>query len=210
MSSSEPDTERLLERAAHGDDAARQNLLTHHRDRLRRMVRIYLDRRVAARVDPSDVIQEALAEAARKLPTYLRDRPLPFYPWLRRITWERLAKVHRAHLHTGMRSAAREEPGGLPLPDESAADLARRLASSGTSPSNRVVQQETRDRIRQALDRLGERDREVLVMRYLEQLSNKEIAAALGITEGAVKVRHLRDLDRLRGLLGGDWEGAEP
>jgi RNA polymerase sigma-70 factor (ECF subfamily) len=210
MSSSDPDTERLLERAAGGDAAAGEDLLASHRDRLRRMVRVYLDRRVAARVDPSDVIQEALAEAARKLPAYLRDRPLPFYPWLRRIAWERLVKIHRTHLRAGMRSAAREEPGGLPLPDESAADLARRLAASGTSPSARLVQKELRDRIREALDRMGPRDREVLVMRYLEQLTNKEIAAALGVTEGAVKVRHLRALERLRGLLAGEFEGAEP
>ncbi len=204
------DTQQLLDRAAHGDDAAGHELLARHRDRLRRMVRIYLDQRIASRVDPSDVIQEALAEAARKLEDYLRQRPIPFYPWLRRIAWERLVKIHRRHLHARIRSTAREEPGGLPLPDESAMDLARRLAASGTSPSGRVVREEVRSRVRTALDQLGPRDRDILVMRYLEQLSNKEIAAALGITEGAVKVRHLRALERLRTVLGAEQEEVGP
>jgi RNA polymerase sigma-70 factor (ECF subfamily) len=210
MPTAEPDTEQLLERVGHGDDSARQDLLARHRDRLRRMVRVYLDRRVAARVDPSDVIQEALTEAARKLPAYLRDRPLPFYPWLRRIAWERLVKVHRRHLGAGIRDATREEPGGLRLPDESALDLARRLVAPGTSPSNRLVRDELRDQVQAALGQLGERDRDLLVMRYLEQLPTRDIAAALGITEGAVKVRHLRALERLRGLLASEFEGIDP
>jgi RNA polymerase sigma-70 factor (ECF subfamily) len=209
MSLEDMDTDRLLEQVRQGDNAARQDLLGRHRDRLRRMVRVYLDRRLAARVDPSDVIQEALTEAARKLPAYLRDRPLPFYPWLRRIAWERLVKVHRRHLSAGVRDATRETPAGLGLPDESAWDLAGKLVASGTSPINRLVRDEMRARVREALSRLGERDREVLVMRYLEQLSTKEIAAALGATEGAIKVRHLRALERLRGFLADEYGEAQ-
>src|SRR5207248_2646216 len=88
------ETEELLARARRGDDSARQTLLARHRDRLGRMVAVRLDRRVAPRVDPSDVVQEALFEADRRLPEYLREHPLPFYPWLRRIAWERLVKIH--------------------------------------------------------------------------------------------------------------------
>jgi RNA polymerase sigma-70 factor (ECF subfamily) len=209
MSGEELETNLLIERARQGDNAARADLLDRHRDRLRRMVRVYLDRRLAARLDPSDVIQEALTEAARKLPEYLREPPLPFYPWLRRIAWERLVKIHRRHLNAAVRDATREVPCGLGLPDESAWDLAGRLVATGTSPINRLVRDEMRARVRAALDRLSERDREVLVMRYLEQLSTKEIAEALGATEGAVKVRHLRALERLRGLLVGEFGESE-
>ena len=99
-----------------------------------------------------------------------------------------------------MRSVAREEPGGLPLPDESALDLARKLVAPGTSPSNGLLREEQRGRVRAALTELGERDRSVLVMRYLEQLSTREMAAALGITERAAKARHMRALVRLRAL----------
>jgi RNA polymerase sigma-70 factor (ECF subfamily) len=205
MTGIDPDTEQLIEQAREGDETARQDLLARHRDRLRRMVRVYLDRRLAARVDPSDVVQEALAEASRKLPAYLDERPLPFYPWLRRIAWEQLAKAHRRHLGARSRDATREEPGGFGLPDESALDLARRLIAPGTSPSNRLMRDELRARVQAALARLAPRDREVLVMRYLEQLSTREIADALGATEGAVKVRHLRALERLRGLLANEF-----
>src|SRR5262245_53645659 len=104
------DTERLLQRAAAGDPAARDQLFTRHRDRLRRAIARRLDRRLAARVDPSDVVQEALADADRKLVGYLRDRPLPFYPWLRRLALERLVQLHRRHVRARKRSVTREEP----------------------------------------------------------------------------------------------------
>jgi RNA polymerase sigma-70 factor (ECF subfamily) len=208
MSAAEPDTDLLIERAREGDDTARQDLLARHRGRLRQMIRIYLDHRLAARIDPSDVIQEALTEAARKLPGYLLERPLPFYPWLRRIAWERLVKIHRHHLRAATRNAAREAHQRLSLPDESAWDLVGKLVASGTSPSNCLVREETRIRVRAALDHLPERDREVLVMRYLEQLSIKDIAATVGGTEGAIRVRHVRALERLREILSDEFGGA--
>src|SRR5947199_6994432 len=92
------DTERLLQLAARGDAAARDRLLDRHRGRLRQAVARRLDPRLAARVDPSDVVQDALADADRKLAGYLRDRPLPFYPWLRRLALERLLELHRRHV----------------------------------------------------------------------------------------------------------------
>jgi RNA polymerase sigma-70 factor (ECF subfamily) len=204
MTRLDPDTEQLLERAGRGESGACQQLLARHRDRLRQMVAVRLDRRLAARVDPSDVVQEALADAARKLAGYLERRPLPFYPWLRQLAWERLVKLHQRHLRTQKRSVTREERAFPGLPDESAQELARRLVSPGTSPSNQVLREELRGRVREALGQLPERDREVLLLRYLEQLSTAEVAAVLEITEGAVKVRHLRALARLRGLLSDD------
>jgi RNA polymerase sigma-70 factor (ECF subfamily) len=204
MTAAAPDTEQLVEQASQGDASARQQLLTRHRDRLRRMVAVRLDRRLAARVDPSDVVQETLAEAARNLSDYLRERPLPFYPWLRRLAWERLVKLHRRHVKTRMRSVTREDPAALGLPDESARELVGRLAGSGSSPSSHLGRAEELARVQATLALLTEREREVLVMRYLEQLSTCEIAAALGISEGAVRTRHLRALEHLRRLLGGE------
>jgi RNA polymerase sigma-70 factor (ECF subfamily) len=210
MTAATPDTEQLIEQASQGDTHARQQLLARHRGRLRRMVTLHLDRRLAARVDPSDVVQEALADAAGKLSGYLRDRPLPFYPWLRRLAWERLVKLHRRHLRAQRRSAHREEPGVLDLPEDSAVELARRLVASGTSPSRHLARAELQRHVREALDRLKERDREVLVLRYLEGLSTAELAATLGVSAGAVKMRHLRALDAVRVLLAGEHEGDEP
>ena len=203
MARTEPDTEELIDRARHGDAAARQQLLVRHRDRLKHMVLLRLDRRLAARVDPSDVVQEALTDAAGQLSDYLREQPVPFYPWLRRLAWEHLVQLHQRHLHAGKRSVRREQRWDLP--EESALELAGRLLGSGTSPSSHLLRQEQRHRVQAALDQLAEGDREVLVLRYLEGLSTRETAAVLGIREGAAKVRHLRALERLRGLLGKEY-----
>ncbi len=202
------ETQDLLARAGGGDDAARQLLLALHRDRLRQMVAVRLDRRLAARVDPSDVVQEALADADRRLDDYLRERPLPFYPWLRQFARDRLIDARRRHLHARRRSVGREEPGGLPLPDESVAALAGRLLASGTSPSGRLMRRELRDRVHAALAELEPRDREVLVLRYLEQMRFDEVAAVLGLTEAAVKSRHRRALERLHGYLEDEARGG--
>lgn len=203
MSDSDSDTEALIQLAHGGDSAARAALLARHRERLRQMVAVRMDRRLQTRVDPSDVVQDALVDACLKLPRYLEDRPLPFYPWLRQIAWERLVKLHRRHLWADRRSVAREEGQYLPLPDESAVQLAERLAGPDTTPSGRAVREELRARVQAGLARLSASDRELLAMRHLEQLAMAEIAAVLGITEGAVKVRHLRALQRLHGVLGG-------
>ncbi len=147
MAAASSDTDQLIEQARGGDGAARSQLLMHHRERLKRMVAVRLDRRLAARVDPSDVVQEALADAAGKLSDYLRERPIPFFPWLRQIAWERLVKLHRRHLHAEMRSVRREESGLLDLPDNSALELARRLIAPGSTVGRRLLRDELRGRV---------------------------------------------------------------
>jgi RNA polymerase sigma-70 factor (ECF subfamily) len=195
-----PDTDQLLVQAKGGDRNAREELFTSHRGRLRRMVAARLDPRLAARVDPSDVVQETLADADRKLDGYLRDEPLPFFPWLRRLAWERLAKLHEHHVRTGKRAVGRERPP-VGVSDESIAEFAEFLSTSASGPVQRLLRAELKARVRSALEKLQERDREVLVMRYLEGLSNAEIAALLDISEPAVRTRHTRALDRLHDLL---------
>jgi RNA polymerase sigma-70 factor, ECF subfamily len=196
-----PDTAQLIEQATRGDGQACHDLLVRHQSRLRQMVVVRMDRQLAARVDPSDVVQDALAEAHRTMDDYLRRRPLPFYPWLRRLAWQRLIQLHRQHVEAGKRNLLRERGMDLGLPDQSAMMLANRLIASGTSPSRHAIREETRDRVRAALDELTPRDREVLVLRFLEQLSTAETAAVLEIGEGAVRSRLMRAVLRFRNLL---------
>jgi RNA polymerase sigma-70 factor (ECF subfamily) len=125
-----PDTEELIEQASRGDATALPHLLVRHRGRLRKMVAVRLDRRLAARVDPSDVVQEALAEATQHFAEYLRTRPLPFSAWLRQFAWQRLVKLHRHHIRAQKRSVSREEALSMPLPDDSVVRLARRLPAA--------------------------------------------------------------------------------
>jgi RNA polymerase sigma-70 factor (ECF subfamily) len=194
--------EELLRQVVKGDQAACGQLLERYRPRLRRMIALHMDRRLASRLDTSDTVQEALADAVQKLPGYLQDRPLPFYPWLRQLAWERLIQMHRRHLYAQQRSVAREEHWAPALPDESALELADRLLARGSTPSARLRREEARSRVLAALRQLSESDLQVLVLRHVEQLAPREIAAVLVVSEAVVYTRHLRALERMRGLLG--------
>ena len=190
-------TESLLDRAGHGDADARRELLDRYRDHLRRVVAARLDHRLAKRIDASDVVQETLVDAARRMDDYLRDRSIPFFGWLRVLAADRISAAHRCHLETQRRSVMRESP--FPeLSDVSAGVLCRQLMAHDTSPSNRLLREERRELVMAALAELSPRDREVLVMRHFEKLNTAEIAEALGIAEAGVKARLHRALLRIR------------
>jgi RNA polymerase sigma-70 factor (ECF subfamily) len=194
--------EALFTGAARGDELAVRRLLEMHRDRLRRMIAARLDRRLTPRLDPSDVVQETLADAARRLPDYVRDRPLPFYPWLFRLAADRLARTHRDHVASTVRGIGREERiGGLPNDEATAPQWKDRLTTNDTTPGHRLVREERRLLLAGAIERMDEADREILGLRYLDRLAFDEIAVILEIGLSAAKMRHLRALERLRRLL---------
>ena len=161
------------------------------------------------RVPMTRVIQEAMADAVHKLPDYLRCRPLPFYPWLRQLALERLIVLHRQHIQAQKRSVTREEGQALPITDESALQLADRLLAADGTPVAKLLREEVQRRVQEALARLEPRDQEVLVLRHLEQLSTRETAEVMNVSEGAVKVRHLRALRRFRSLMTGEDSQGE-
>lgn len=192
------ETRELLERARQGQPAAFEELFARHRDRLRRGIAMRLDRRLAARVDVSDVLQETYLEAARRLADYLDRGRMPFYVWLCWLAREKVIECHRVHLEAEKRAVGRELP---PLPADASADLAGGLMSKGPSPSQAVAAAELAERLRAALEQLDEDEREVLLWRHFEQLRNQEIAQLLGISPAAANKRYIRALQRLRGLL---------
>ncbi len=202
------ETESLLRQAGEGDDRAVQELLTRHRERLRRMVVVRMDRRLARRLDPSDVVQEAMADAARRLPEYIGRRDCAFYPWLRGLAWERLIQLHRRHIGAQCRSVKREDRREMRMSDASTMMLAEGLAASGTSPSGRMLKEELRQRVQRALEQLGPRDREVVTLRHLEQLPFREAADVMGVTVAAAQSRYRRAVERLHELLSDGSEGA--
>jgi RNA polymerase sigma-70 factor, ECF subfamily len=127
---------RLIERARCGDKIAVGEIFALHRNRLRRMVEMRLDRRLQGRIDASDVIQEAHLEVAERLPEYLSDPKLPLFLWLRLVVGERMAKLHRTHLGTQKRDAALEVSiFREALPAASSAALAAHLLGKHTSPT---------------------------------------------------------------------------
>ncbi len=196
------ETSALLTRAAGGDQAALNELFGRYRERLKRMVRLRLNRRLAGRVDDSDVLQEAFLEASRKLGDYLKDRPLPFFLWLRHLTGQKLIEVHRRHLGAEMRDAGREvslHRGALPAANSMS--LAAQLLGRLTSPSQAAVKAEMRIKLQHALNNLDPDDREILALRHFEQLSNVEAAQVLEIETSAASKRYLRALARLQKIL---------
>jgi RNA polymerase sigma-70 factor (ECF subfamily) len=197
------ETDDLLARARDGDAAAVEQLLAGHRDALRRMVQLRMDPALARRVDSSDVVQEVLIEASRRLTDYLARPAMPFALWLRSMARDRLIDAHRRHREAARRSLDREQPlaGG---DDSSTADLqpGAWLADRELTPAAAALQAEAARRFQDAIARLDETDREVLLMRHFEQLSNQEVAAALGLSEAAASMRHLRAIKRLRETIG--------
>src|SRR5262245_23269775 len=111
-------------------------VLEEHRPRLRRLVALRLDRRVRRRVDPSDVIQETLFEAARRQRQFQSGPPIPLYLWLRRLAGERLIMMHRRHLGAQARDAGRELVlDGAVMPGATSAVLAQEIVGEFTGPS---------------------------------------------------------------------------
>jgi RNA polymerase sigma-70 factor (ECF subfamily) len=109
--------------------------------------------------------------------------------------------MHARHLVSQKRSVTREGCNALDLSDHSTMQLIDQLVASGTSPSRRAVRQEIRERVRTALAQLPPNDREVVILRHLEQLTLKEIAAVLGITGPAAQSRYRRAVERLHAVL---------
>src|SRR5919109_4423955 len=147
MAGNSSETNRLLQRAAGGDQESWGALLARHRERLRRMVALRLDRRLQGRLDSSDVIQEAYLEASARLAEYLREPAMPFYLWLRFLAGQKLVTLHRRHLGTQMRDAGREVSlyRGR-LPETSSAALAAQLLGHETRPSEAAVRAELKIR----------------------------------------------------------------
>jgi len=203
MTDLEPDsseTHALLEQARSGDRRSIDRLFGLHSAYLRRVVVLRLDQRVLRRLDPSDILQETQLEALRRLPDYLDRRPMPFRLWLRKTAHERLLVAHRQHVGAARRSVGRE----VPLPDRSSLDLARRLLAAGPAPGQEMDRRDLARRVRRAMGVLSEADREVVLMRAFEGLSNQEVAVVLGIDPGTASKRHGRALLRLHRLLTAD------
>lgn len=198
MSESPPDHDE----ASTADGDALGPLLEQHQARLLRMVRIRLDERLRSRIDPVDVVQEAFLDAARRWSDYQRLAEVPLYVWLRFLTIQKLAELHRRHLRWQARSVAREVPlWPGQLPDASSALLAAQLLGRATTPSRAAIRAEGRRRLQSALESMEPADREIIVLRNFEQLSNLEAARILGLNNSTASMRYLRALQRLKKIL---------
>jgi RNA polymerase sigma-70 factor (ECF subfamily) len=191
-----------VEQLRKGDRKALAEIFMAYRERLHRMVRLRLDRRLHGRVDASDVLQEAFLDITKRFDSYVADPKMPVYLWLRFLTGQTLQQLHRRHLGTQMRDAGREISlyrGALP--QASSVSLAAQLFGKITSPSQAAVRAETQLIIQEALNSMDLIDREVLALRHFEELTNNETAEVLGLSKAAASNRYVRALRRLRKVL---------
>lgn len=175
-------------------------LFAANRDRLRRVVKLRLDRRLNQRIDASDVIQDAYIEATRRYGQYRSSAEVSPFVWLRFLTTQRLAQLHRFHLGTQARDACREVSINVG-PDASSAALAAKLVGRFSSPSNAMNRAEMRHKVQETLNQMDEFDREVLALRHFEHLDNSETAQVLNIKKQAAHRRYVRAIRRLKDLL---------
>jgi len=192
----------MLDEARTGEPAAVERLFGEFREPLRKVIDLRLDPVLARRVDASDIVQDVLLEANQRLTEYLKAPNMPFHLWLRHLAQDRIIDTHRRHRQAQRRSIDREQAIQRPAwTDESSVQLVAQLVDAEQTPASAAIHQELQRRLSDALGQLGDDDRDIILMRHHEQLSNQDVAAALGLTEAAASMRYLRALRKLRGVL---------
>ena len=199
------ETQQLLAGARDGNDVAVNQLMNRHRDALRQMVKMRLDRAIAQRLDASDIVQDVLLEANNRLSDYINNPVMPFHLWLRQLAKDRMIDMHRRHRGAQRRSVDREQPLAAPaFGDRSSLDLAAQIKDLELTPAAANIRRELEERFLAALEHLNDEDRDIILMRHYEHLGNSEVAQALNISPPAAGMRYLRALRKLRTVLGDD------
>ena len=195
--------DQLAERLRSGDPEVLAGLFGHYRERLWRMVHLRMDRRLFGRVDADDVLQEAYLDAARRVHHYIStDNSLSPFVWLRLIVSQTLVDVHRRHLGAQKRDARLEVSIHRgPDPPASSVSLADFLMGHLTSPSQAAIRSEAAAQLGKVVNEMDPIDREVLVLRHFEELTNSEVAEVLGLQQKAASIRYVRALKRLKETL---------
>ncbi|MDB4331770.1 sigma-70 family RNA polymerase sigma factor [bacterium] len=199
---SQDHTQSLLDAARQGDDDAINKLLEEHRKPVRRLVEMRLDRKVQQRIDVSDVVQDVLVEASGRLDKYLNDPVMAFHLWMRQIAWDRIIDTYRRHRVSAKRNMDRERPMSVMVgTDQSTVEFGVQISDPEMTPATAAAQREIATKVEAVIQQLNDQDREIILMRHYEHLSNQEIAESLQLNPPAASMRYLRALRRLRALL---------
>lgn len=177
------------------DVARLGQLFEEHRPRLLRMVQRRIDRSLAKRIDPEDILSEAFLDASRKWSAFRGTQEVTPYAWLYRIVWDRLIETWRRESR-----AQRDHRQEMPWPEHSSVQMELGIVAAGTSPSEKGEREELHNELHRTMECLASGDQEILWMRDFDRLSFREIAAVLGVTENAATVRYARAFRRLKAL----------
>ena len=194
----------LLEQLRTGDTKALAQLFESYRPRLWRIINFRLDHRLAGRVDAEDVLQESYMNAAQRIQHVFTDSPDGVFVWLRLIVQQTLIQIHRRYFGTKSRDMLRERQaknrwGGNG--DSESFSISSQLLGHLTSPSQAALRQELSQQLQVALESMNDLDREVLILRHFEELTNQETARVLKISQQAASLRYVRALTRLKHVL---------
>jgi RNA polymerase sigma-70 factor (ECF subfamily) len=198
------ETQDLLKSAKNGDPEAINDLLERHRKAIRQMVHMRMDKAVAGRVDASDIVQDVMLDASQRLREFIEKSPMPFHLWLRQLAKDRLIDAHRRHRGAQRRSVDKEQRLSVQYADQSSLNLAAQLQDYELTPAAATLRKELEQRFLSALDQMDDDDREIIIMRHQEHLSNSEVAQALDLSAAAAGMRYLRAIRKLRDVLGSD------
>ena len=190
----------LLDAMQTGDTDALAELVSHHQSRIRHLIEMQLDSRLAGRVDTDDVLQEVFLDAAARIRHFVNEHSGSLFVWLRLITIQTLANVHRRHFGTKMRDVTREM-SIFRSNNNATTSLALQLLGQATSPSQVAMREETAARLVAVINNMSEIDQQILQLRHFEQLTNSEAAEVLQIQPKAASIRYIRALKRLKEVL---------
>ena len=172
----------LTERLSAGDPEALATLFSISWERLHRMVHFRLDQRLRGRVDPDDILQEAYLAARQRIDTFAAHKTSSVFVWLRLIVGQTMIDVHRRHVGSKMRDAGQEKPlHQFASPMASSVSMSAHLLGGLTSPSQAAMKAEVAARLDEILAEMEPMDREILVLRHFEELTNKEVSELLEI-----------------------------
>ncbi len=194
--------EQLDLRLRGGDTQALAELFSRERERLWRIIHFRLAEPLRGRLGPEDVLQEAFLAASQRLNHYANSPATSPFIWLRMIVNQTLVDLHRRHLGAQMRDAAREVSlDSVPYAQATSASVAIQLVGIFTSPTGAAARADVFSLVQAAIEKMDPIDREVLALRHFEELTNSEVAEALGIEQKAASIRYIRALRRLKEIL---------
>jgi RNA polymerase sigma-70 factor (ECF subfamily) len=194
--------EELLHEARSGNADQLGRLLEMYRHYLRLLARVEIGRNLQAKLDASDLVQDTLLEAHRGFPGFQGSSETQFVCWLRQIMAANLANLLRRYLGTQGRDVRLERELAVRL-DQSSRILDRGLFDRGSSPSHQVFRREQAVLLADALEKLPEDYREVIVLRHLEGLTFPEVSRRMGRSGDSVEKLWVRGLAQLRQVMGG-------
>jgi RNA polymerase sigma-70 factor (ECF subfamily) len=197
-----PGPDELLQLAQGGQRQALGPLLELYRNYLGVLARVEIGRRLQGKIDDSDLIQDTFLEAHRHFDRFRGSTEAELMAWLRQILASRLGKVARHYFGTRRRDPRLEQELVVGI-DQSSQALGGGLVARGSSPSQQAERREQAVLLADALQRLPEHYREVIILSHLEGLSFPEVARRMGRSLDSVKNLWARALGRLRRSMGG-------